>query len=157
MTYSGSQNGCCFSDWRSFAVGGDLEAVEEVCTGESLPQAAILDLLANLVDKSLVQVEHTGLVARYWLLEPVRQYAEQRLAAANGQEAVAARHAVAYLALTERAAAELHGPEQVQWLEQLSRDHDNLRTALHWAAHHGEVDLGLRLATALAPFWSAHG
>lgn len=140
-----------------FRGGYDLDAVEAVCTGEGLPAAAILDLIAQLVDKSFVQAEHSGPVARYRLLEPVRQYAEERLVAADERETVAARHAAAYLSLAERATPELRGPRQAEWLEQLSRDHDNLRTALRWAVRQGDVETGVRLATALAPFWAGHG
>jgi predicted ATPase/DNA-binding XRE family transcriptional regulator len=143
--------------WLAIFRGGcDLEAAEAVCAGESLPPAAILALIAQLVDKSLVQVEHGGPVARYRLLEPVRQYAEQRLAAAGEAQIVAARHVAAYLTLAERAAPELRGPAQVDWLQRLSRDHDNFRAALGWAAERGEAENGLRLATALAPFWAGH-
>ena len=140
-----------------FRGGCDLDAVEAVCTGDGLQSTAALDLLAQLVDKSLMQVERVGALARYRLLEPVRQYAAERLAVAGEHDTIAARHARAYLALAERAAPELRGPRQATWLEQLSHDQDNFREVFSWSCTHGDVDLGLRLGVALARFWISQG
>ena len=140
-----------------FCGGSDLEAAEAVCAGDDLPAGTILGLMAHLVDKSLAQVEDDGPVARYRLLEPVRIFAADRLEAAGGAEPLATRHAAAFLALAERAAPELRGPAQVAWLQRLDREQDNFRTALRWLAGRGNTMDGLRLAVALAPFWSGRG
>src|SRR5262249_61587086 len=91
------------------------------------------------------------------LLEPVRQYAAQQLAASGEREPVASRHAAWYLALAERAAPELRGPDQVAWLSRLDHDYDNLRAALGQAEHSGDVETSARLAGALVPFWEVRG
>lgn len=140
-----------------FRGGCEIEAIESVCADTALPSGVLLDLLTHLVDQSLVLVEHEGTIARYRLLEPVRQYAAERLAATGEEDAVAAQHALTYLDLAERAALELRGPAQVGWLHRIAQEHDNVRAALQWAANHDDSELGLRLAVALTPFWSARG
>jgi non-specific serine/threonine protein kinase len=134
-----------------------LEAVEAICADAALPSTDILSVLARLVDTSLVTVTHRAGSAWYRLLEPVRQYALHGLQA-RGEAAVSrARHGVFYLALAERASSALRGPRQDRWLERLEREQGNLRAALSWAEETGDGESRLRLATALAPFWDAHG
>jgi len=140
-----------------FAGGWTLEAAEAVGEGDAL------DLLTRLVDKSLVVVEvpqGTQGAPRYRLLEPVRQYAREKLEAASIPEeadAVRRRHAECYLKLAERAEPELLGARQTEWLERLEVEHDNLRAALSWFFERGEVDSNLRLAGALGEFWRVRG
>ena len=140
-----------------FLGGCALEAAEAVCAGGDLDPAEVLDLLTRLVDKSLVLVEEAGGAARFRLLEPVRQYAQQRLAASGEADAARAHHTVCYLALAERAVPELRGPAQVAWLHRLDGEHDNLRAALRWAEAYGDAETAARLAIALAPFWEGRG
>jgi non-specific serine/threonine protein kinase len=120
----------------------------------------VLDLLAQLVNKSLVITEVTGAQQemRYHLLETVRQYAGDKLEAAGEGPTVRGRHRDWCLALAAQAEPELDGPQQGMWLERLDLEHDNLRAALAWLATSGEMDAWLCLAGALAPFWerSAH-
>jgi non-specific serine/threonine protein kinase len=146
-----------FARLAVFAGGSDLDAAEAVCAGAAVPSADMLDLLTRLVDKSLVLVEEGAAAARYRLLEPVRQYALERLAASGDDERTRARHAAYYLALAEQAAPALRGPAQVAWLDRLDCEQDNLRAALRWAEAGGEAVAGLRLAVALAPFWDGRG
>jgi predicted ATPase/DNA-binding CsgD family transcriptional regulator/transcriptional regulator with XRE-family HTH domain len=134
----------------------DIEAVEAVCATPDLPADDVLDVVSRLIDRSMVLAEETDGVARYRMLEPVRQYAAQHLAASAEADAVQARHASYYLALAELAAPELRGPAQVAWLERLERERDNLRATLRWADARGEVAAVARLALALVPFWEGH-
>src|SRR5207247_50154 len=106
--------------------GWSLDAAEAVCAGTDLPASGVLDLLTLLVDKSLVVAEGQGHQMRYGFLEPVRQYALWRLHASGEAEASRSRHASYYLALAERAEPAVRGPEQVEWLDRLEREHDNL-------------------------------
>ncbi len=140
-----------------FVDGSDIDAAEAVCAAPGLPAEDVLDLLSRLVDRSLVLVVQAAETARYRLLEPVRQYAAQRLVESRDDDAARARHAAYYLALAERAAPELRGPAQVAWLRRLEWEHGNLRAALHWTIEGGETEKGLRLAVALVQFWEGHG
>jgi predicted ATPase len=143
-----------------FVGGWDLGAAEAVCAGGEVREDAVLELLARLVNKSLVLAETGPRAARYRLLEPVRQFAAGLLAGREERDDARARHAAHYLALAERAAVALRGPEQVWWRERLAVELGNLRAALAWAAERGargDAAPGLRLTTALVPFWEARG
>ncbi len=141
-----------------FAGGWTLEAAEPICSGNSVATSDILDLLAQLVDKSLVMVETQGGEARYHLLETVRQYGWDRLQESGEAADVRRRHRDWFLALAEQAFERLRGPEQQVWLERLTAEHDNLRAALGWSqADLDNPEKGPRLATALFYFWFLHG
>ncbi|MBP63418.1 MAG: hypothetical protein CMJ62_17995 [Planctomycetaceae bacterium] len=111
-----------------------------------------LDAIGELVDKSLVRTMPSGEETRYYLLEPLRQYAAARITPEEVVEA-GGRHAQYFQELAEGAVPELHGPRQLEALAQLEREHDNLRVALSWGLKTGDADLGLRIVTALAWFW----
>jgi non-specific serine/threonine protein kinase len=136
-----------------FAGGWGLEAAEAVCGEPASPPGEVLDELTRLVDKSLVLADPRGREVRYRLLETVREFALDRLAARGETESVRWRHAEFYRALAERAEPELRGVEQASWLARLELEHDNLRAALHWAAEAGAPELALHLAGALWRFW----
>jgi non-specific serine/threonine protein kinase len=141
-----------------FAEGWTLEAAEAVGVGGSIEEGEVLDVLSGLVDKSLVVARGSdeGGV-RYRMLEPVRQYVQEKLEESGETQAAKRAHAGYFLALAEQAEPRLRGPEDMEWLERLEVEHDNLRAALSWALEQGEAELGLRLAGALWLFWEAHG
>jgi predicted ATPase/DNA-binding CsgD family transcriptional regulator len=142
-----------------FAGGWTLEASEAVGAGEGVEQSAVLDVLSGLAEKSLVVAESIGEggTVRYRLLEPIRQYAQEKLEEGGEGEEVRRRHAAFFLALAEEAQPRLRTLEDRQLLERLESEHDNLRAALSWALERGEAELGLRLAGALRLYWEAHG
>jgi predicted ATPase/transcriptional regulator with XRE-family HTH domain len=140
-----------------FAGGWTLSAAEAVC-GEGVHGAgAVLDLLDVLVEQSLVAAHPTARGTRYRMLEPVRQYARERLVATDEDGMVRLRHARHYLALAEEAARELEGrPDQAYWVERLDEELDNLRSALGWGEETpGEeaAETIQRLSAALWRFW----
>ena len=141
-----------------FAGGWTLEAAEAVCTDAALRAGQVLELLKRLVDTSLVLVEAESLGGgyRYGMLETLRAYGREQLAAHAAMEAVQARHAQYYVALAEQSEPALRGPQQTAWLERLEQEHDNLRAALEWLHTTGEVEGELRLAGALWRFWYLH-
>jgi predicted ATPase/class 3 adenylate cyclase/DNA-binding XRE family transcriptional regulator len=160
-----------------FVGGFTLEAAEAICAapeGAEPLRLEVLEGLGTLADQSLVQQQTVGDdegeegsgEARFRLLYVVREYALERLEASDGsakgqasQEAEALRraHAVYYLGLAEERGFAAYGPEGAAWLGRLERDHDNFRAALAWAREHGEVEVGLRLAASLGPFWYTRG
>jgi non-specific serine/threonine protein kinase len=150
-----------------FAGGWSLEAAEAVCSGGTITAEEVLDLLARLVEKSLVIAEELEEGSTWYRqLETLQQYGRERLGEADERAAVQRRHAAHYLALVERFERVIAGPEQLQWLDQLEREHDNLRTALAWCLDeseqaHGHADApametGMRLAMGLHTFWRDH-
>jgi len=124
---------------------------------ETVPVAArdVLDLLSQLVAKSLVEVLGAE-PPRYQMLETIRQYALERLLASGDAERIRAQHLAYHVGLAEGAEARLMGEDQVQWLRLIEADHDNLRAALAWSQA-GAAQEGLRLAAALAAFWLRTG
>ena len=141
-----------------FAGGWTLEASEAVCSGDGVEEREVLDLLSGLVEKSLVMVRGVDPGgARYRLLEPVRQYALDKLEESDEVEEARRRHAEFFLALAEETETEMKGPEQATWLDRLEAENDNLRGALSWALERGEPELGLHLAEAFWWFWEARG
>jgi len=133
-----------------FAGDFDLDAAEAV--GASSPDDAwmVLDLLAALVDRSLVQQGENG---RYRLLETIRQFAENRLLATGEAGAVRTRHAEHYRGIAEAAETELYGNAIVAARSRLALDLDNLRTAAEHAIAVGDADLALDLVLPTDLFW----
>jgi predicted ATPase len=141
-----------------FAGGWTLEASEAVVSGEGIEHSEVLDLLSGLVEKSLVMAEPTpeGGV-RYKKLEPVRQYALEKLEHCGESEAAKRTHAEYFLALAEEAEPELFGPQEAEWFDRLEVEHDNFRAVLSWTIEQGETETALRLAAALWILWFARG
>ncbi|WP_267937316.1 BTAD domain-containing putative transcriptional regulator [Saccharothrix sp. S26] len=131
-----------------FPAGFDLEAAER------LAGDAAFDLLAALVDKSLVQVVAGG---RYRMLETIREYCLERLAEGGRVAAARAEHAEYFRDLAETAEPHLRGKEQLTWIARLEAERDNLVAALHFAADNGDADTAVRLAAAMGMFWTMRG
>jgi non-specific serine/threonine protein kinase len=137
-----------------FAGGWMLEAAEAICAGAGVDTAAVLDLLARLVDKSLVQADDRGSAVRYRLLEPVRQYAAEKLAESGEEPLLRDRHLEWYVRFAVDADLELRGPNLGAALDHVEAEYDNLRSALDWSV--GKPDTGdaeLELCAALLWFW----
>ncbi|MFE7901492.1 BTAD domain-containing putative transcriptional regulator [Streptomyces sp. NPDC057424] len=134
-----------------FSGGFDLEAAESVCAGEGVAREDVLDLLAGLVDKSIVVVNSSGDRARYSLLETIRQYGQQRLREEGGTTRLRVRHSEFYRLTAVRAGHAWCGPREVDWLIRLRTELPNLRTALdHCASRHDLAVAGVEIAVNLA-------
>ncbi|MFE5700998.1 ATP-binding protein [Rhodococcus koreensis] len=140
-----------------FAGGFELDAAEGICAGE-LSAEELLDLVASLVDKSILIREESGDVVRYRLLETLREYGAERCRESGEYESVRRRHRDWYEQLALRAEDEWIGPQQLQWIARIEREQTNLRDAMEFciAEPEGE-EVGLPLVTALYPFWRACG
>nr|MBA2277405.1 hypothetical protein [Chloroflexia bacterium] len=144
-----------------FAGGFDLEAVEVVCRPREEAGGDFLAGVASLVDKSLVRPEEgANGEPRYRMLETIREYALERLAAHGETEATGRRHAEFFCALAERTERPLSVGNQdlvARWMARLNVDHGNLRAALAWAIDRRATETALRLVGALVSFWFYRG
>jgi len=139
-----------------FLGGFDLDAAQAVAGGGDMQRFQVLDLLALLVDKSLVVADNSGGRTRYRLLETVRQYALEKLGESGEADGVRSRHRDYYTAL----AAVLDSPARTDYerrLEQAETEIDNLRAAFVWSREHSDIELALALASSLQPLWLARG
>ena len=160
-----SEKECILLNRLSVFMGGwTLEAAEEICAGEDIEEYEVLDFLMGLVDKSLVMAEEASSLEKtasvedskevqYRLLETVRQYSREKLADSGEVATLRNFHLKWYLGLAEEAEPQLHGPDQVEWLNKLEVEHDNMRAALEWSQENVEKESGLRLAGSLWWFW----
>ena len=143
-----------FRQLSVFVGGFTLEALESVALLDS--EQSILAALSRLVDKSLLLVEQQD-QARYRFLEPIRQYARDKLNETRETNTIQDRHLNYYLRVAEEAEPYLFGPWQQDWKNRLELDHDNLRVALAWSLESNQIEAGLKMAGALAWFWHSKG
>jgi predicted ATPase/DNA-binding SARP family transcriptional activator len=139
-----------------FAGGFDLEAAEQVGADAGMDT---IEHLTHLVDKSFVLALHGNRgVKRYDMLETLREYGHERQAEHGGADAdrTSAAHARFFLGLAETLRAHESTPAEEGWIQRLTPEQENLRTALQWAETR-EPELGLRLAWMLARFWDLKG
>jgi predicted ATPase/DNA-binding XRE family transcriptional regulator len=139
-----------------FAGGFSMEAAEHICAGEGIKRSDVLELLTGLLDKSLVVADARGAVARYRLLEPVRQYALERLDASGEVERLQAQHAAYFLAVARGGPLNPAGPDEVTSIDRFEMEHANLRGALRWALSH-DLEAALSSSAALYRFWERRG
>ncbi len=148
----------CLAAAQQVAMLGSAGAGAERGAGANRADPAdVLDLLARLVDRSLLSVEHTPAQARYRMLATVRRYGAHRLAEAGEFPAASAAMFGWYLDLAERTETELAGRDQAQAAERLQAEAHNLRAVLQAARDRKDITGTLRLATALVQFWYLRG
>ncbi|MGH7338636.1 MAG: ATP-binding protein, partial [Myxococcota bacterium] len=141
-------------------VGGCTPTAADAVVGEGGGDVSIdvVDGMASLVDKSLLRHDEGTGEPRFRMLETIREYALERLAAVGEADRFQQAHADHYLAFAERAESGLlGGGHQAAWLDRVAEDRDNLRAALAWFVRHGPADHGLRLGAALRRFWRSRG
>jgi predicted ATPase len=137
-----------------FVGGCTLEAAEAVCNAHADLEIDVLDAVAGLVDKSLLRQEAASDgEPRLLMLETIREYALDRLAASGEAEAVRRQHAIFFLRLSEEAEPKIRSAEQSTWTKRLEAEQDNLRAALRWTLSSQEAEMGLQLVGALLAFW----
>ncbi len=139
-----------------FRGGRSLEAIESVCNeGLSID---VLDGLASLVDKNLVQQKEVqGGEPRFVMLEMIHEYAREQLKASSEEATMRRRHAEYFVELAERAEPELRLAAYDYWSQRLELNLENIRAVLEWSLSGGDVALGVRLAAALCLFWYGNG
>lgn len=133
-----------------FVGGWTLDAAEDVCIIDDDVDA--FNGLESLVANSLITQSENDHKSRFHMLETIRAYALERLAKNGEEETMRQQHAQFFLALAQKADPEMFGTEPTVWIERLTQDHNNLRTALTWAVDHA-IDVEVQLAGALGKFW----
>jgi predicted ATPase len=137
-----------------FVGGCTLESVEAVCDTKGDLGLDLLDGMASMVDKSLLQqTEQTNGESRFAMLETIREYALEKLEASGEKAATKRAHAAYCLVLAEEDAAGQGGTERAGTLESFALEHDNIRAGLEWLTETGDAEWGLRLGAALFRFW----
>jgi predicted ATPase len=141
-----------------FADGFELDAAEAVCSGDGIARETTLDLVAGLVNKSILTRMDRGGEARFRMPEPLREYGRERLSASDRQTALLARHRDHYGRLVEKAGREWLGRDEVAWFTRLRQEHANVRAALEFCiGEPGEARAGLEMAGALWIYWIISG
>ncbi len=144
-----------------FVNGCELSAVEAVYQAPGGGKAGVLDEVTSLVDKNILQQTAEEEEPRFTMLETIREYGLEALAASREMEATRRAHALYYLALAEEAAPNLAGPRSAVWLQRLEREHDNLRAALAWSLEPAQTgsspEMALRFGEKLRVFWVVRG
>jgi predicted ATPase/DNA-binding winged helix-turn-helix (wHTH) protein len=137
-----------------FSGGATLEAVEAVCNTALDLGIAVIEGLSSLLEKNLIQrVDRPDAEARFTMLQTIREYAAERLAASEDDSAVRRAHAAYCLVLAEEGNPELSPAERSGWLARCDLEIDNFRAALDWLFQTRSLDWGMRLCMALFRFW----
>jgi predicted ATPase/DNA-binding CsgD family transcriptional regulator len=141
-----------------FASGCTLEAAEAVCHTLYDHGLNVLEGISSLLDKSLLALlQQANGEPRLVLLETIREFGQECLVESGEATRVQQAHACYFLQLAEQIEPKLFGAEQVHWFDTLEREHENMRAALRWFIESGESERSLRLAGALARFWTVRG
>ncbi|HJW22061.1 MAG TPA: adenylate/guanylate cyclase domain-containing protein [Candidatus Limnocylindrales bacterium] len=135
----------------------ELAAADEVCGPASEFGRDPLDGLTALADQSLLRSLDVDGEPRFEMLETIREFAAEMLAARGEQAEIERRHAAWYLGLAERAVPELARANQREWLERLEAAHDNIRAVLDRATEAGDAPIAIGLAFAAWRFWQKRG
>lgn len=145
-----------FARLSAFVGGCTLEAASEICNLEG--DLDVFEGIASLIDKSLLRQSQTeDAEPRFTMLETIRAYALERLEAGGEAEEIRRRHAAYYLGLARVPAGELSPAQQIERLQRVEHEHDNLRAALRWALHRGDLGTMPRVADVMGFFWWAYG
>jgi predicted ATPase/DNA-binding CsgD family transcriptional regulator len=134
-----------------------VEAVEEICGGDDLPREALLHALAGLVDKSIVSAEHIGGGVRYRMLEIIRTYGHERLAALGQEATLRRRHRDYFARVMAEWYADWFGPRQMEMLAWMRVERDNLRTAIDGCLSEQDFSKAVLLASAVGGQTFVHG
>lgn len=148
--------------WRRmsvFAGSADLDAIEQVCSDESLPRSSVLEVVDSLVSKSILIAVVSPNNVRYRVLETIRQYALEHAQKVGEEASLRLRHGRYYLGLSQASAEEFWSQKQNEWISKLRLEHENIRAALTFASATPEPEevSALELVTALRFHWMVGG
>jgi len=130
-----------------FSGGWTIDSAEAICSGKGIEKEKILDLMASLLDKSLITVDMSGY--RYTMLETIKQYAAEKLKGSGSHDRFMQRHLDYFLDMAEILDEKVRGPEQLQWLARARPELENLNSAMNWALNsQTQLEKGIRLVCA---------
>jgi predicted ATPase len=141
----------------AFVGGSTLAAVAAVADAAGDIEVDLLEMVASLIDKSMLFRLGAASEPRFGMLETLQEYGADRLTAEGEEPAARRAHAAYFLALAQKAEPHLRGPDQSSWLERLDSELGNLRAALRWFLDGGEPEAALRLGCSLGRFWYVRG
>jgi predicted ATPase/DNA-binding CsgD family transcriptional regulator len=141
-----------FSRLSVFPASFSLDAARGICAGEGMDEAEVVELLAGLVDQSLVVPDMAGRANRYRMLESIREFGSLRL---DGelQHTLERRLVEHMVALADELEPGLRGHDQDRARTRLQHDHDSLRRALELSLAQGDPEAGLRMLAATSQYW----
>ncbi len=141
-----------------FAGSFDLEAVTAVCVGPGLAPERLVERLAGLEDKSLLEVEPASAARRFRLHDALRQYAAVKLGEAGETALLRVRHCAHYAGLAAHGARPQPDVSEAGWFNRLELEHDNLRAALAYCqADRTCLEMGLCMVGDMSRFWATRG
>ncbi|MFN2590351.1 MAG: adenylate/guanylate cyclase domain-containing protein [Actinomycetota bacterium] len=146
-----------FARLSVFAGGASLDAIDHVCNPDGDLRLDTLDGLASLFDQSLVRRVELAEGSRFTMLETIREYATERLAADHDREETERRHAEFFGDLAGEWGPRVRSPEALAATAVLERDYDNIRAAVAWSLRADRADIGLRVAAPMWMYWVEHG
>ncbi len=146
-----------FRRFSVFAGGASLEAIEDVCGDDRLKSWAILDVVTDLVEKSLIELEIVDDRARYRMLETLREFAGDRLSESDERAQLENRHARYFAEVARGLEPSLDGSGQAQGFDALATDRDNLERAIEGALSQGDVVLAMAILRSTWKFYSVRG
>ena len=154
-----ADEGLLFRRLSVFTGGWRLEAAEAVCGGDGIDSYLVLDLLSQLVNKSLVIMKEENSESRYHGLETIRQYGREKLFETEEAAQIRNKHLDFFIQLAEQGFEGLLGPDDLVWIDKLEAENDNFRAALSWSLESPQVDpqKALQLSGALQDFWDTRG
>lgn len=135
-----------------FNGGCTLEAAEKICQDNILDESDILDLISNLIDKSLIKVYESEFNIRYTMLETIRQYGNYKLEESENQEALIAKYSRYFFKFTRDSEEKLRGSGQREWLIRIKDDYENIRECIR-ASLEKDSALAMKFCAALGKFW----
>jgi len=144
-----------FARLAVFGGSASLDAIEQVANPDG--RLVILELLASLVDTSLLRAAGEAAEPRFGMLETIREFAAEQLEVSGGADEYRARHEAYYLALSERGNIALGTADQLEWLDRFTRETDNFRAVLRRAVRRDDAAVGVRMGRALATYWHMRG
>ncbi|GAA4637923.1 LuxR family transcriptional regulator [Actinoallomurus vinaceus] len=138
-----------------FSGGFDIGDAEQVCSGDGIDDVEVLTLLDGLVDKSVLTSSPAGPVARYRMLEPIREYGAERLTRSGQARAVRTRHRDHFAEVARQSERWFLSSEELEGFDRLGLDYSNVRSALEFCVSEpGQAGDGLRIACSLWQYWT---